>query len=121
MALDKKAEARKIRKARIRKNITGKTTRPRLSVFRSATFTYAQIIDDKDGKTLVSCSSAEKDLRKSLKSPRNLEAAKLVGSTLAKRALSKKIAEVVFDRNGFFFHGRIKAIAEGAREGGLKF
>jgi len=121
MALDRKAEARKIRKARIRKNIIGKTTRPRLSVFRSASFTYAQIIDDRTGKTLVSCSSAEKELQKTLKSPRNLEAAKFVGSTLAKRALSKKIAEVVFDRNGFFFHGRIQAIAEGAREGGLKF
>jgi large subunit ribosomal protein L18 len=101
-------------KARIRKKVEGDQERPRLSVFRSGRHIYAQIIDDIAGKTLVSYSSLEGDLKKS-----NVEAAKAVGAEIAKRALGKKISTVVFDRSGYVFHGRVKAVADGAREAGL--
>jgi len=93
--------------------------RPRLSVFRSAKYIYAQVIDDKKGTTLVSASSMDKELK--LKAGKNIEAAKQIGVLLAKRAIEKGVTEVCFDRGGHIYHGRIKSLADGAREGGLKF
>lgn len=105
-------------RARIRKQAGG---RVRLSVFRSGQHIYAQLIDDKKGITLAAASTAEKDLRASVKSGSTLEGAKAVGALVAKRALAAKVSEVVFDRGGYLFHGRVKALAEAAREAGLKF
>ncbi len=102
--------------ARIRKKVGGSEERPRLSVFRSGKHIYAQIIDDVNGKTLVAYSSLAAKAGSS-----NIDAAKSVGQEIAKRALSKEIKNVVFDRSGYVFHGRIKAIADGAREAGLNF
>ena len=102
----------------IRKNSGG---RPRLSVFRSSKQIYAQIIDDARGVTLVSASTLEKDNRASLKTGADVEAAKMVGELIAKRAVEAGVSEVVFDRGAYMYHGRVKALAEGAREGGLKF
>ncbi len=101
---------------RIRKNLSGTKELPRLNVFRSNTNMYAQIIDDETGKTLVSTSSLELKLDKN-----NIETAKKVGESIAKKAIEAKITEVVFDRSGYLYHGRIKALAESAREAGLKF
>lgn len=101
---------------RIRKNLSGTKELPRLNVFRSNTSMYAQIIDDETGKTLVSTSSLELKLDKN-----NIETAKKVGESIAKKAKDAKITEVVFDRSGYLYHGRIKALAESAREAGLKF
>ena len=113
--------ARRIKiKKRIRSRMSGSSQRPRLSVFRSNTEIYAQLIDDASGKTLSSSSSKEKALAKE-KSKSKLEKAKSVGAAIAKKAVEKGISEVVFDRNGFLYHGRIKALADGARENGLKF
>ena len=95
--------------------------RARLSVFRSGKHIYAQIIDDINGATLAAASSVEKDMRESLKSGAGVEAAGAVGKLVAERALKAGIEQVVFDRGGYLFHGRVKALAEGAREGGLKF
>ena len=95
--------------------------RPRLSIFRSGRHIYAQIIDDRKGETLAAASSMEKDMRGSLKTGANIEAAKAVGKAVAERASAKGIKDVVFDRGGYMFHGRVKALAEAAREGGLKF
>ncbi len=104
------------RHARIRKNLSGSSETPRLNVFRSNTNIYAQIIDDEASKTLVSASSLEMKLNKC-----NTEACKAVGTEIAKRALEKGITEVVFDRGGYKYHGRISALADAAREAGLKF
>ena len=106
------------RHARVRSKISGTAERPRLSVFRSENHIYAQIIDDVAGNTLVSASSVEKGFE-GLGS--NVEAAKKVGATVAERALKKGIEEVVFDRGGYIYHGRVQALAEAAREAGLKF
>ena len=106
------------RHSRVRSKISGTAERPRLSVFRSENNIYAQIIDDVAGRTLVSASSVEKGFEGS---GGNVEAAKKVGAAVAERALQKGIEEVVFDRGGYIYHGRVKALAEGAREGGLKF
>ncbi len=95
--------------------------RPRLSVFRSGKHIYAQIIDDAQGVTVASASSLEKDLRKDLKTGADVSAASQVGKLIAERAKEKGVEEVVFDRGGYRFHGRVKALAEGAREGGLSF
>lgn len=103
-------------RARIRKKVDGDQERPRMAVFRSGRHVYAQIIDDQAGKTLVSYSTLEGDLKK-----KNVDTAKAVGAELAKRALAKNIKNVVFDRSGYLFHGRIKAVADGAREAGLSF
>ncbi|PIR22971.1 MAG: 50S ribosomal protein L18 [Deltaproteobacteria bacterium CG11_big_fil_rev_8_21_14_0_20_45_16] len=121
MALAQKAQMRINRKRRIRKSVKGSSEKPRLSVFRSAKYIYAQIISDTDGKTLCACSSLEKTLKSKLKSTANLEAAKEVGRLIGERAKQAKIDHVVFDRNGFQFHGRIKVLADSAREAGLKF
>lgn len=106
---------------RMRNNIQGTAERPRLAVFRSELHIYAQIIDDVKGHTLVAASTVEKDIASSLKATSNIEAAKAVGEVIAKKAVAKGINEVVFDRGGFLYHGRVKALADAAREGGLKF
>lgn len=112
-------ETRQKRHLRIRKNIIGTSSTPRLNVFRSNTNIYAQVIDDVSGVTLVSASSIDKELK--LENGSNVEAAKQVGALVAKRALEKNIEVVVFDRGGFLFHGRVKALADAARAAGLKF
>jgi large subunit ribosomal protein L18 len=112
-----KVERRSRIRLRIRKKIKGTTHRPRLSVFRSNVHIYAQIIDDVQGKTLVSASSSELKNAKGTK----VEISKEVGKLLAKKAIEANIESVVFDRGGYLYHGRVKGLAEGAREGGLKF
>ena len=112
-----KEVSRTKKKLRIRRKITGSTEKPRLSIFRSARHMYAQIIDDSKGVTLVSASTLDVDGLKG--SNKNTAAA--IGKEIAKRALAKKIENVVFDRNGYLYHGRIKSLADGAREAGLKF
>jgi len=111
-------KARLVRHKRVRGKVSGSAARPRLNVYRSLGNIYAQLIDDGAGKTLVSASSVEKDFGGH---GGNKEAAKKVGSLLAERAAEKGISEVVFDRGGYIYHGRVKELAEGAREGGLKF
>ncbi len=106
---------------RIRNKIQGTTQKPRLNVFRSEKHIYAQIIDDMTGTTLVAASTMEKEVASSLKSTSNVEAAAVVGSAIAKKAAAKGIEEVVFDRGGFLYHGRVKALADAARENGLQF
>lgn len=113
--------ARIHRHVRVRQNISGTPERPRLNVFRSLKEIYAQVIDDKAGNTLVSASSLDPELRASLKDQKRIEQARLVGKALAERAQAKGIAEVAFDRGGYKYQGRVKALADGAREGGLKF
>ena len=110
---------RERRKLRIRRRISGTAERPRLSVFRSAKHIYVQVISDEAGATLVSASTMSADLRGG--SGKKLDAAKKVGEIVAKRCLEKSISQVVLDRNGFLYHGRIKALAEAARQAGLKF
>jgi large subunit ribosomal protein L18 len=95
--------------------------RARLSVFRSSKHIYAQVIDDTEGQTLVAASSIEKDMRGSMKNGANIAAAKAVGKLVAERAAAKGITKVIFDRGGYLYHGRVKALADAAREGGLKF
>ena len=112
-------EMRKVRHERIRENLSGTSEKPRLCVFRSNANIEAQIIDDVKGITLVSASSLEKELN--LKNGGNIEAAKVVGAEIAKRAKKVKIKAVVFDRGGYLYHGRVKALAEAARDGGLEF
>jgi len=114
-------EARKRRHLRMRKEVIGTPERPRLSVYRSLNHMYAQIIDDTEGKTLVAASSVEPELRNKLSNTKNKVAAKEVGLLIAKRALEKGITKVVYDRGGNIYHGRIAALADGAREGGLEF
>ncbi len=110
------------RKARVRRTIAAKAgDRPRLSVFRSSKQIYAQIIDDEKGRTLAAASTLEKTMREQLKTGATVEAAHLVGKELAERAKKAGVAKVVFDRGGYMYHGRVKALAEGAREGGLEF
>ena len=106
---------------RIRKRLTGSQARPRLAVFRSNKQIYAQIIDDAKGATLAAASSLEADARKDVKNGGNVAAAKAVGKLVAERAKAKGIDAVLFDRGGYLYHGRVKALAEGAREAGLKF
>ena len=116
-----KADKNKIRQKRhlrIRQHISGTAERPRLNVFRSLANIYAQVIDDEKGVTLVAASSKEKGFEGS---GGNIEGAKKVGAAIAKKALEKGISEVVFDRGGYIYHGRVAALAEAAREGGLKF
>jgi large subunit ribosomal protein L18 len=118
-ALDRARERARIHK-RIRNKIAGTPGRPRLCVFRSLNHMYAQIIDDSQGKTLVSASTRDKDLRDQGKSG-NVNAAKAVGKAIAERARAQGIENVVFDRGGYIYHGRVKALADSARESGLKF
>jgi len=114
-------QARLKRKKRIRKKIHGTADRPRLSVFRSARHTYAQIIDDSQGHTLTTASTVDQQAKDAPKFESKVEAAKFVGKIIGQRALDKGIKEVVFDRNGFLYHGRIKSLSDGAREAGLVF
>ena len=106
---------------RIRQRVHGRAQAPRLNVFRSSGHIYAQVVDDSRGHTLVSASSRDSEVRQNLKSGGNIAAAKAVGKVLAKRAKEHGIERVVFDRGGYAYHGRIKALADAAREGGLKF
>ena len=106
---------------RLRKNINGTAERPRLNVFRSLNNICAQVIDDQNGVTLVSASSLDKEIKGQNVSGGNAEGAKLVGALVAKRAIEKGITTVVFDRGGYIYHGRVAALAEAAREAGLKF
>jgi large subunit ribosomal protein L18 len=117
-----KRERYQFRKDRTRKNLQANAfTRPRLSVYRSDKHLYAQVVDDAKGTTLAAASSLDKELKGKVKSGKNLETAKIVGALVAKRAIEKGVKEVCFDRGGRIFHGRIKALAEAAREAGLKF
>jgi large subunit ribosomal protein L18 len=111
-------KARAKRHARVRAKISGTPERPRLNVYRSTKHIYAQLIDDVNGVTLASASSMDKDFEGV---GGNVDAARKVGTMIAKRALEKDITEVVFDRGGYLYHGRVKELADGAREGGLKF
>lgn len=113
-------DRRKLRQERIRKNLSGTPERPRLCVYKSLKYIYAQIIDDTKGHTLVSATSLEKEFS-DLRSRDTIEAAKRVGEVIAKRALEKGIKKVVFDRSGYPYHGRVAALAEAARAAGLEF
>ena len=112
-----KQTARLKKKLRIRKKVAGDTAKPRLCIFRSAKHIYAQIIDDTKGTTIVSASTLDVDGLKGA----NKESAQKIGETIAKRAMEKKIKSVVFDRNGYLYHGRVKSLADGARAAGLEF
>jgi len=119
MTLEKKVRARIARRKRVRKRVQGTAERPRLNVFRSARHIYVQIIDDTSAQTLTAASSLSQELKGT--SGGNRAGAKAVGELIARKAKEKGIEKVVFDRNGFLYHGRVKALAEAAREGGLKF
>lgn len=118
--IDKNAQ-RLVRHARVRTKISGTSLRPRLSVYRSTNEIYCQLIDDEKQTTLVSCNSKEKELSETLNNKTKTEQARIIGETIAKRALKKKIKEVVFDRGGYIYTGRVKAVADGARDAGLVF
>jgi large subunit ribosomal protein L18 len=113
--------ARKARHFRVRKNVSGTPEKPRLNVFRSLNHIYVQVIDDFSGKTLIAASSIDKELKGKAGKSGNIEAARSVGSLIAKRAVGKGIKKVVFDRGGYLYHGRVKALADAARKGGLEF
>jgi large subunit ribosomal protein L18 len=121
MAANSRSVARTRRHSRVRKNISGTAERPRLNVFRSLSGIYVQVIDDQSGRTLVSASTVDRDLRETLKGMKKSEQAKAIGKAVAERAKSKGIDSVVFDRGGYRYIGRVKALADGAREGGLQF
>lgn len=112
---------RKKRHARVRRTVVGTVERPRLNVFRSSKHIYAQLIDDVAGHTIVSASTLDKEIRDEISNGGNVEAAQKVGQLIAKRALEKGHQSVVFDRGGYLYHGRVKALAEAARETGLQF
>ena len=116
-----KQETRTRLHARIRKNLAGNADRPRLAVFRSQAHIYAQVIDDDAGKTLCQASTLDKEIKGQLKGGASVSAAKAIGKLIAQRAKANKVERVVFDRGGFLYHGRIKALADAAREGGLQF
>lgn len=116
-----KNQERLVRHKRVRTKVSGTSERPRLCVYRSLNQVYAQIIDDVKGETLVSASTLDPEVKAALNGKSKTEQAKLVGETIAKRALKKKIKEVVFDRGGYIYIGRVQALADGAREAGLKF
>lgn len=118
--MDKNAD-RVVRHARVRKKVSGTHERPRFDVYRSNQHIYIQIIDDLDGKTLVAASTVEKEIAAEVKGKKKTEAAKIVGAAAAKKALAAGITEVVFDRGGYIYTGRVAAVADGAREAGLKF
>ena len=121
MAENTRSAARVRRHVRVRRNIAGTSQRPRLSIFRSLSEIYAQVIDDAAGSTIASASSIDQELRKKTKGMKKTDQSKLVGKAVAERAKSKGVKAVVFDRGGFKYSGRIKALADGAREGGLEF
>ena len=121
MAHESKAIIRKRVHKRIRRKVAGSTERPRLAVFRSVKHIYAQVIDDAAGSTIAFASTLSRDLKGTLGSDKKQDAAKKVGALIARICLEKKVDKVVFDRNGYHYHGRVKALAEAAREAGLKF
>ena len=121
MAVKSRSSARKRRHIRVRKRVTGSAEKPRLNVFRSLTEIYAQIIDDQTGTTMASASTIDKTLRSKMKGKSRSEQAKLVGKAVAERAKVKGVEKVVFDRAGYRYIGRVSALADGARDGGLKF
>ena len=121
MRLEDKERLRKRRHTRVRGKVNGTPERPRLNVSRSLQHIYAQIIDNTTGQTLATASTVEKDLRTSLKSGGNVDAAKAIGKLIAERGQEKGITAVVFDRGGYKYHGRVQALADSAREGGLIF
>ena len=121
MRTNESAVARGRRRARIRRRVLGTAERPRLSVFRSDKHIYAQVVVDTAGSTLLAVSTLSPELRAQLKKTTDVNAAKQVGLLAARRLIEKGITRVVFDRNGFLYHGRVRAVAEGAREGGLQF
>ena len=121
MLSDQREIGRERRQARVRKKVWGTDARPRLCVYRSLKHIYAQVISDEKGVTLVSASTLSKELKEKLKKMKGSEAAKEVGRWLAERCKERNITQIVFDRNGFLYHGQVKALAEGAREGDLKF
>jgi len=112
---------RERRKFRIRRKISGTVERPRLTVFRSAKHIYAQVIDDVAGTTLVHASTLSREVRAAVAEDKKTDAAKKVGAAVAKLLIAKGISKIVFDRNGYLYHGRVRALADGAREAGLKF
>ncbi len=114
-------EKRIIRQGRVRRKVRGSQERPRLCVFRSQRHIYVQVINDEEGKTLAAASTLSKDLKGQLKSTNDKEAAKAVGKMIAEKAKAAGVEKVVFDRNGFLYHGRLKALADAAREAGLNF
>ncbi|MDD4600537.1 50S ribosomal protein L18 [bioreactor metagenome] len=118
---DNKNAARQKRHYRMRRKVVGTAERPRLNVFRSLSNIYAQIIDDVTGTTLVAANTMDKEIRETVKYGGNIEAAKVVGEAVAKRALAKGIKQVVFDRGGYIYHGRVAQLAQAAREAGLEF
>jgi len=120
MALNKIQRRRRIH-YRIRKHVNGTSERPRLAVFRSNKQIYAQVINDEEGKTLVAAASNDKELAAQCKGKSGIEAAAIVGKAIAERALAKGITTICFDRGGYLFHGRVKSLADAAREGGLVF
>ena len=116
-----KLECRARRHKRVRRKVIGTAQRPRLSVFRSLKHTYVQLLDDENSKTILSVSTRSKDCRGGIKYGGNILAAKVLGKILGEKTLNNKITDVVFDRGGYLYHGRIKALADAAREAGLKF
>ncbi len=116
-----RSKARQRRHLRVRKRVNGTPFRPRLNVFRSLSEIYAQVIDDEAGKTLVAASSIDNELRKAMSGKTKTEQAEIVGQAIAERAKSAGVEQVVFDRSGYRYIGRVKALADGAREGGLQF
>jgi len=116
-----KERARKIIKYRIKKKVKGTPERPRLVVFKSLKHIYVQVVDDVNGRTLASASTLDKDCKSKVKTGGNIEAAKVVGDVIAQRLKEQGTESIVFDRGGYLYHGRVKAIAEAARAGGLKF
>jgi len=117
----KKQLLRQRRHHRVRKRVVGTPEKPRLNVFRSINNIYAQVIDDAEGKTIVTASTLDGEIKSQIKTGGNIDAAKLVGEVIAKRTVEKGIEQVVFDRGGFKYHGRVAALADGARAAGLKF
>jgi large subunit ribosomal protein L18 len=118
---DWRREARERRQSRVRKRVRGTDGRPRLCIYRSGRHMYVQVISDTAGRTLVAVSTLSKELRDALRRTSDREAARQVGLQVAKRCKDRGIEKVAFDRNGFLYHGRVKAVADGAREGGLSF
>jgi len=118
--LSKDAHRRRVH-ARVRTRLVGTPERPRLNVYRSVAHIYAQVIDDRGGRTIVSASSVDKETKKNLKGGGNIASAKAVGKVIAERAKAAGVTQVVFDRGGYKYHGRVKALADAAREAGLKF
>ena len=119
--MNSKVAKRYLRHKRVRKKVEGTTARPRVSVFRSLNNIYTQIIDDNSKKTLVSASTLSSEIKSEIKKLKKTDKARKVGELLAKKAMENNIKEVVFDRSGYLYHGRIKALADGIRKGGLKF